>query len=942
MRAQLLGLRWRDLNTRLETQESKLRTEETAVEAAVAAQRTIEAEIEAIRSKQTDATDHFSSVQAEFYSLGAEISGIEQAIQHVNETRQQRQNELDQLNQSWNETNEHLQADSKRIEELTQRLEQSGPMHEQYLAQRDSTADQLTQAEQAMHDWQSDWEAYNEFAAEPAKVKEVQTARIHQLEQHINVVRERQARLQQEANATAEELSDEDINNLRRQAADIDQTCTDQEQALKKLEDAIKQDRVAQEELAAKLEDLRGKQQSCDARLESLQELQAAAQGQHDATIKEWLKKRGLDKSPRLTGMLTVEPGWEKAVERVLGIRLAAICVPDIGKLSGDLKKLTNVDLAVFDLSSHGGKDSKSVQPTLLSKLKSKADLTPLLSGIYIAENLADALAIRASLAQHESVITPNGEWVGVNWLSLTSEGGARAGMLAREREIEKLSKESISLHKDLDEVRGQAAQAQDRLEELEDERDQRRHDVNELQRERAAFHERLVYKEALLMQFKTRHGQLQQDLDETMAHLERDEGAMAAAKKLLQEAEGQTGTQEQRRAELTEKRDALQEALQQARTAAGTARDELHQLEIERQGLQTALEPTRGNISRLDAQLQQLTERRNELETLFAQEGQPQSEQKQRLEGLLQKRLEIEEKLAAARQIHAELDTDLREKDQSRMECGKEVQELREKAEEKRVARQELLVRRQTLDEQLRESHFELQQVLTDLPPEAEENEWHERLEKVEARINRLGPINLVAIEEYNEQSERKGYLDKQYEDLSQALATLEEAIHKIDRETRVRFKESFEKVNEGFQSFFPKLFGGGSAYLEMTESDLLNAGVTVMARPPGKRNSTIHLLSGGEKALTAVALVFAIFQLNPAPFCLLDEVDAPLDDANVERYCETLKTMTQKTQLVYVTHNKISMEMADYLIGVTMSEPGVSRLVSVDIEEAMEMVAQ
>jgi chromosome segregation protein len=183
---------------------------------------------------------------------------------------------------------------------------------------------------------------------------------------------------------------------------------------------------------------------------------------------------------------------------------------------------------------------------------------------------------------------------------------------------------------------------------------------------------------------------------------------------------------------------------------------------------------------------------------------------------------------------------------------------------------------------------------------------------------------------------------LDKQYDDLTQALATLEEAIHKIDRETRLRFKETFEKVNEGFQSFFPRLFGGGSAYLEMTENDLLNAGVTVMARPPGKRNSTIHLLSGGEKALTAVSLVFAIFQLNPAPFCLLDEVDAPLDDANVERYCETLKTMTLKTQLVYVTHNKISMEMADYLIGVTMSEPGVSRLVSVDIEEALEMAVQ
>jgi chromosome segregation protein len=198
------------------------------------------------------------------------------------------------------------------------------------------------------------------------------------------------------------------------------------------------------------------------------------------------------------------------------------------------------------------------------------------------------------------------------------------------------------------------------------------------------------------------------------------------------------------------------------------------------------------------------------------------------------------------------------------------------------------------------------------------------------------------VAIEEFEEMSSRKNYLDKQFEDLSQALTILEEAIRKIDRETRIRFKETFDRVNENFQAFFPQLFGGGSSHLEMTDNNLLETGVTVMARPPGKRNSTIHLLSGGEKALTAVAIVFAIFQLNPAPFCLLDEVDAPLDDANVIRYCETLKTLSQKTQLVYITHNKISMEMADVLIGVTMSEPGVSRLVAVDVEQAMEMVAQ
>jgi chromosome segregation protein len=266
----------------------------------------------------------------------------------------------------------------------------------------------------------------------------------------------------------------------------------------------------------------------------------------------------------------------------------------------------------------------------------------------------------------------------------------------------------------------------------------------------------------------------------------------------------------------------------------------------------------------------------------------------------------------------------------------------VRQTLEGERVVRQELLVRRENFSEQVREAELDLSQLLAALPAEATESAWAEELERIGARIERLGPINLVAIEEYNEQSERKGYLDKQHEDLTQALETLEEAIRKMDRETKTLFKDTFDKVNEHFQVFFPQLFGGGSAYLDLTEHDLLDAGVTVMARPPGKRNSTIHLLSGGEKALTAVALIFSIFQLNPAPFCLLDEVDAPLDDANVERYSQTLRKLSERSQLIYVTHNKISMEMADLLVGVTMSEPGVSRLVAVDVEEALQMVAE
>ncbi|HEB66828.1 MAG TPA: chromosome segregation protein SMC, partial [Gammaproteobacteria bacterium] len=260
---------------------------------------------------------------------------------------------------------------------------------------------------------------------------------------------------------------------------------------------------------------------------------------------------------------------------------------------------------------------------------------------------------------------------------------------------------------------------------------------------------------------------------------------------------------------------------------------------------------------------------------------------------------------------------------------------------EQIRLHQQETRVRRQTLEEQIRESEFELKTLLEEMPEEANEEGWQTRLEELEGRIARLGPINLAAIEEYEQQSERKEYLDAQNADLTQALETLEAAIAKIDRETRTRFKETYDKVNAGLKRLFPRLFGGGHAYLELTGEELLDTGVTVMARPPGKRNSTIHLLSGGEKALTAVALVFAIFELNPAPFCMLDEVDAPLDDANVGRFCDMVKEMSDRTQFIFITHNKITMEIAEHLIGVTMHEPGVSRMVAVDIDEAVEMAA-
>lgn len=308
-------------------------------------------------------------------------------------------------------------------------------------------------------------------------------------------------------------------------------------------------------------------------------------------------------------------------------------------------------------------------------------------------------------------------------------------------------------------------------------------------------------------------------------------------------------------------------------------------------------------------------------------------------LADLLKSRVSIEERLVEVRAAAETTEQLIRGLETTRHEFEQQVQQARENTSAAKINHQEVLVRKQTLVEQLQESGVELAETLSHIPEDANDTQWQEQVDGLAEKINRLGLINLTAIEEYETQSERKRYLDSQQLDLTESLKTLEAAIDKIDKESRVLFKQTFDKVNAGFEKRFPKLFGGGHAYLQQTGEDLLETGVTVMARPPGKRNSSIHLLSGGEKALTAVALVFSIFDLNPSPFCMLDEVDAPLDEANVGRFGELVKEMSDNVQMILITHNKATMEMANQLAGVTMKEPGVSRLVAVDLEEAAKM---
>jgi len=475
----------------------------------------------------------------------------------------------------------------------------------------------------------------------------------------------------------------------------------------------------------------------------------------------------------------------------------------------------------------------------------------------------------------------------------------------------------------------------------MEGDREQLSSRMAEQQRAFSETRAQLGAKRVQAEQIQSDLNRIRQEVTEGQDQQEHDQNRLKAARSNLEEALDKMENDVNQRERLMERRDESRQQLESIRQQANQDRNSAHTLELRIQSLHSQANSLQQAISRLEAQQAELQTRQTSLEQARQDSEEPQNELQLQLRGQLEKRVVVESELIAQREKIESTEHMIRQLEEQRGQIEEGIEQVRNSLEKVRMDWQALEVRRNTIQEQLAEDGNKLEEVIANLPEEANEVDWDADLTRLGNRIQRLGAINLAAIDEFKVQQERKLYLDAQNEDLEKALTTLETAIRKIDIETRTRFKETFDKVNTKLQQLFPKVFGGGHAYLEMTGEDLLDTGVGLMARPPGKRNTSIHLLSGGEKALTAIALVFSIFSLNPAPFCLLDEVDAPLDDTNVGRYSDLLKEMARTVQFIYITHNKIAMEMADHLMGVTMHEHGVSRLVAVDVEEAVAMAA-
>ncbi|MCC6303284.1 MAG: chromosome segregation protein SMC [Gammaproteobacteria bacterium] len=939
VKGQLLALRCRNLDVDLEEKNRAIAAQENAVEKEIAGLRSIEAGVEKQREGQVEANEEFNRIQGEFYSLGSDIARLEQSIQHAREKQQQNRDDLAAVERSRAESLLHREQDGAQIAELRRVLEDSEPERAAKEEAECASAAALAAAEQAMNEWQGDWDGYNSRVAEQRRKTEVERTRIQHLEERLRGLHERLLRLQGEEQGLGTESVEEEAAALNAQLGEVSATIEGMRQELQALGAQLDEQRQTNAATSSELGQERARLQELQREHASLEALQKVALGKQEANVTRWLEEQGLGDVRRLAEDIQVDKGWERAVETVLGLNLEAVRVPSLDAVAERLGGLEQGILTVFDAGSAASQRPGALATALLDKVRAPWPLESILGGVYAVDTLAQAMSLRAQLAPNESLITRDGIWIGRDWLRVVNAPDEKTGVLSREQELREIAQSLATVTARVGELEQRLHDGNARIAGFDQARDELRRRLDGATQQQAELRAQISRRDASLEQIRRRRERLAVEIEEARTQSGRDDGELGEARGRLEAVSAEAQGQEEEHARLLQRRDELRARLEECRTQAVRDREAARELAVRIESARSRLNTLDAGLARVEKQLAQLDAQRAELETALSTSVAPIETMKGELDRLLEQRLAVETRLAEARRAVEACDYALRELDDARNAAEQRVRDQRDALERLRMLRQELVVRHQTLLEQLTEAGHELAVLLAEMPEDAVEGVWHERLEGLVQKIERIGPINLAAIDEFAEQSERKAYLDAQSADLNEALETLETAIRKIDSETRARFKETFDQVNEQLGRLYPKLFGGGSAQLEMTSDDLLEAGVAVMARPPGKRNVNIHQLSGGEKALTAAAVVFAMFELNPAPFCILDEVDAPLDDVNAGRLCQLVREMSDRVQFIFITHNKITMELANQLVGVTMHEPGVSRLVAVDVEQAVAM---
>ena len=931
---ELLAMRWQNFQRNAQQLEAKLQSIAEEHNRLFVLLRDTEKAMELKRGEQKAQQQHLDSTQSEYTSVVAEVSRLEQAIKHNQKSHEETLLEIERLKQQAEHANIECEQDRQQLEEIRQTLLEA----EETMIVAKEREEDLLGIQQDAHlqkqQWQLRWE---EFLAENAGYREqaeVQRTKLVQLENQNRQMQSRLDKLRSERGELADtqlqlalDTLDSSIELIETERVQLQQQLEEVLRRIAELRPEIKQ---LQEGLHAKRADL----QKVNGKISSLELLQQHAMGKDKKDLSSWLEQVGLEQQPRLAEFLEADEGWETAVETVLGSYLEAICVDSADAILGELQELSKQSLIVFETHSDGAAASGN---TLASKVRSRWRLDSLLSGIYCADSMSQARQM--ALQPHESVVLPDGTWLGRDWIKISRGSDSKAGVLHREKELRELKQRQGELQLAISEDEQRLEHSEHELRGAEGNREQFQQKDKLLGAEHAAKSAEFSAQSARLEQQQRRAAQLDHEIEELSAHIAEIAESISEAEMIKQDAEQALGDLGDKKAQLEELNQQIQAQQQNTDASVGEARQHLQRLHAQIESLKSSEILTVKQIERLQVQHQQAADRIAELENKLQFALAPMDDEKMQLEELLERKHEIEDVLQAERQAQQASEQSVGELAEQYSRTQRELEKQKDALDKVRFEQQDSKVRQQTVAEQLAEVDADPEAILKAIPDGAGESQWKRQVDELAEQIERLGSINLTAIEEYKTQSERMKFLNEQHDDLVDALNTLDQAISKIDRESRQRFKETFDKINDGLKEKFPRLFGGGQAYLELTEDDVLEAGVNIIARPPGKRNSSIHLLSGGEKALTAVALVFSIFDLNPAPFCLLDEVDAPLDDANVVRFSKMVEDMSSTVQFLYISHNKVTMEIAKHLAGVTMKEPGVSRLVAVDIDKAVSM---
>ncbi len=927
LKSELSALRWLKHSDHIEKVEGEKAQLQNELDALIAQQRGDEAGMETYRTQAEDIKAGLDDLQQKLFTVSTQITRIEQNALHSQQRESQIDAELAGLQERRELLTVSLQEAREALSQATQTLDASEPellMLEETIEQ---AAEQEELAESALRE-------FNQKRREQENTYHSLKQKVQGLHSQIQSTTTMQLRTTQRIGELNDELAglNDDTLDAKREEAQTALAMFEEKVAIAEDEIALARDeheialqshQQAQNQFTDSQRQLH-QLESRYAALESLQELAVS----EAAALPEGVSK--------LWQTVKVKPGYESLMEQV-AVWLNDPLVAEEYSLETIIASVDYFPTGhrLFAISQH----SQSRTGTLADIIDGEY-VPDCFYRIRLVDTLARGRELLPALDARESVICADGSWLGKDWLIHKTAQKETAGAIQRlaqmrtlEEDIalseEKLSASEQALEQCRQALRTHSARVEETRQQhvqCQQQQQQQRHQLDLLTQQA----EQLAY----------RQSKIREELERQQLNLARDDEQLETFTDQLETLEMSLMDAEEEEQSARYKRESLEQRLRDTRQSAEQQKSRKHQLELTVQQQHNQQEMYRQQVTRNDTQLAEYQQRESALNEEKQSLSQPMALQEEQLQQLLAQREDIEAARIEKQEALTEMEGLLREVQQGHQGVAAKIQQRQSIIDSLNIEIEGARVRAMSVLEQLQETGQSLKEILPELDENADEQSWQQELDKTTAAISRLGAVNLAAVEEYETQAERKQHLDTQFDDLVSALDTLQSAIRKIDKETKTRFSATFEQVNEDLKQLFPKVFGGGSAYLALTDDDLLETGVTIMARPPGKKNSTIHLLSGGEKALTALSLVFAIFRLNPAPFCLLDEVDAPLDDANVGRFCKLVSEMSKSVQFIYITHNKIAMEMATHLTGVTMAEPGVSRMVAVDVDEAMAFV--